>query len=424
MARINSLTPEQIAKFPAYVQEWTGYGVCTDPADRIRAEAAIAAMYEIAGKKPPRIVWCDSPLSMALTRAVVQKLPASVGAIVWDSVVDSVGASVRASVVASVRDSVVASVVASVRDSVGASVWDSVWDSVVASVRDSVGASVRDSVGASVRASVRDSVWASVGASVWDSVGDSVGASVRDSVGDSVRASVRDSVWASVGASVWDSVGDSVVASVYGQHDASWLAFYRFFRDECGMTGETEKLRGLWDLCQSCGWILPFENVCFASERHDVCKLDGRGVIHCEDGPAIHYRDGFSVHAWHGTRVPAHWIEDRANLKASEVMAERNVEVRRAGIEILGWKEIIDQLGGKVIEADADPEIGTVIELSLPDLPRPARFLRVRCATGRDFALGLPPDLPTADGYSLPHCAQAWAAQLHPAEWRKPLQTA
>ena len=304
MARINSLTPEQIAKFPAYVQEWTGYGVCTDPADRIRAEAAIAAMYEIAGKKPPRIVWCDSPLSMALTRAVVQKLPAS----------------------------------------------------------------------------VRDSVW------------------------DSVRASVG--------------------ASVYGQHDASWLAFYRFFRDECGMTGETEKLRGLWELCQSCGWILPFENVCFASERHDVCKLDGRGVIHCEDGPAIHYRDGFSVHAWHGTRVPPNWIEGRANLKASEVMAERNVEVRRAGIEILGWKAIIDQLGGKVIEADADPEIGTVIELSLPDLPRPARFLRVRCATGRDFALGLPPDLPTADGYSLPHCAQAWAAQLHPAEWRKPLQTA
>jgi hypothetical protein len=231
-----------------------------------------------------------------------------------------------------------------------------------------------------------------------------------------VRASVRDSV----GASVRDSVG----ASVYGQHDASWLAFYRFFRDECGMTGETEKLRGLWDLCQSCGWILPFENVCFASERHDVCKLDGRGVIHCEDGPAIHYRDGFSVHAWHGTRVPPNWIEGRANLKASEVMAERNVEVRRAGIEILGWKAIIDQLGGKVIEADADPEIGTVIELSLPDLPRPARFLRVRCATGRDFALGLPPDLPTADGYSLPHCAQAWAAQLHPAEWRKPLQTA
>jgi len=342
MARINSLTPEQIAKFPAYVQEWTGYGVCTDPADRIRAEAAIAAMYEIAGKKPPRIVWCDSPLSMALTRAVVQKLPASVRA--------------------SVRDSV--------RDSVVASVWDSVGDSVVASV----GASVRDSVGASV--------------------------------------------WDSVRASVWDSVRDSVVASVYGQHDASWLAFYRFFRDECGMTGETEKLRGLWDLCQSCGWILPFENVCFASERHDVCKLDGRGVIHCEDGPAIHYRDGFSVHAWHGTRVPAHWIEDSANLKASEVMAERNVEVRMAGCQILGWAKVADQLDRKVIDGDPSTDIGALVELTMPGLPEPGRFLMAQCPRNGTICEGVP-RVSDIDGRPINTAiaAQAWRDSLPASEY-------
>jgi hypothetical protein len=130
------------------------------------------------------------------------------------------------------------------------------------------------------------------------------------------------------------------------------------------------------------------------------------------------------IYAWHGTRIPARWVNDRSNLMAADVMSEANVEVRRAGIEMLGWKAIIDQLGGKVIEADTDPEIGSVIELSLPDLSQPARFLRVRCATGRDFALGLPPDLPTVEGYSLPHCAQAWAASLHPAEWRKPSLTA
>ena len=53
---------------------------------------------------------------------------------------------------------------ASVRASVGASVWDSVLDSVRASVWASVWDSVWASVGASVRASVGDSVWASVGA--------------------------------------------------------------------------------------------------------------------------------------------------------------------------------------------------------------------------------------------------------------------
>ena len=341
---IEKLTPEQIAKFPDYVREWTAYGTSTEPADKPRAEAAIRTMYEIAGRNPPQIIWCDSPLSMILTKLCIEKMPKGV----WDSV------------------------------------WASVGDSVRASVRDSVRASVGDSVG--------DSVW------------------------DSVWASVRDSVWDSV----WASVGDSV----YGQHDASWLAFYRFFRDECGLSEQTEKLRGLWELCQSCGWILPFENICFASGRHDICKLDERGLIHSEDGPAIHYADGFSIFAWHGTRVPPAWITDKSSLDPADVLREQNVEVRRAGIEILGWKTIIDRMGGKIIEADPDPEIGTVIELALPDLSRPARFLRVRCATGRDFALGIPPDLPVRSGFTLPHCAQAWAAGLDPAEWRKPSITA
>ena len=313
MTRVESLTPEQIAKFPHYIAEWTGYGTCTDPADRLRAETAIATIYDIAGKTPPRIIWCDSPLSMCLTREAVRALPASVG------------------------------------------------------------------------------------------------------------SSVRDSVGASVGASVRASVGDGVRASVYGQHEAAWLAFYRFFRDECGLTDQTDKLRGLWELCQSCGWILPFENVCFASERHDVCKLDGRGVIHCEDGPAIHYRDGFSVHAWHGTRVPAHWIEDKASLRASEVLAERNVEVRMAGCQILGWAKVADQLDRRIIDGDPATDIGALVELTLPGLPEPGRFLMAQCPRNGTICEGVP-RVSDIDGAPIETAiaAQAWRDALPASEYQHP----
>ena len=141
MSKIDKLTPGQVARFPEFVERWTQVGLSTDPADRPRAEAAIRESYRCAGLELPRsIVWCGSPLSQGLTRAIIldKKLIKGVG--------DSVWASVRASVWASVRDSV--------RDSVGDSAWDSVRDSVRASVRDSV----RDSVGDSVRDSVGDSV--------------------------------------------------------------------------------------------------------------------------------------------------------------------------------------------------------------------------------------------------------------------------
>src|SRR6185295_7279682 len=147
--KITKLTEAQIARFPEFVERWTKIGLCTDPADRPRAEAGVRMAYQAAGLEPPkRIVWCGSPLSQGLTRAIV------LGVANGDVKIEQPGDSV----------------------------WDSVWASVGASVRDSVGDSVRASVGDSVR----------------DSVGASVGASVRDSVGDSVRASV------------WDSVRDSV----------------------------------------------------------------------------------------------------------------------------------------------------------------------------------------------------------------------
>ncbi len=132
MARIGRLRPEQEARLAEFRDKWTAIGLSTEPADRPEAERGIVRAYAIAGKPAPRTVWCGSPMSQALTRAIVLDLLND----------PKVRASVRASFGASIRDSV--------WDSVGASVRASVWDSVRASVRASVGASVRDLVHASV----------------------------------------------------------------------------------------------------------------------------------------------------------------------------------------------------------------------------------------------------------------------------------
>ena len=85
---ITHLTPDQEARKLDYVQEWTDIGLCTEPADREAAEAAIALMYRCGGLAPPeKIVWCDSPLSMSLTAAILShNVEPSVRAGVGDSV--------------------------------------------------------------------------------------------------------------------------------------------------------------------------------------------------------------------------------------------------------------------------------------------------------------------------------------------------
>ena len=60
-----TLSAEQQIKAAQCVAEWTRVGLCTEPADRPAAEAAIRLVYECGGLKPPKkIVWCGSPLAM------------------------------------------------------------------------------------------------------------------------------------------------------------------------------------------------------------------------------------------------------------------------------------------------------------------------------------------------------------------------
>ena len=70
-------------------------------------------------------------------------------------------------------------------------------------------------------------------------------------------------------------------------------------------------------------------------------------------------------------------------------------EKRRAACEILGWDKILEELDARVIDHDTDPEIGDLLEVQIPDIGR-EKFLRVKCGTGRTFALPVPPEMSTA----------------------------
>lgn len=60
---IESLTQEQIAKFPEYVDKWVSIGLSTARCDRKKAEAAAAMAYEAADlKMPNQVIWTDSPV--------------------------------------------------------------------------------------------------------------------------------------------------------------------------------------------------------------------------------------------------------------------------------------------------------------------------------------------------------------------------
>ena len=168
---------------------------------------------------------------------------------------------------------------------------------------------------------------------------------IKAQVGAQVWAQVRDQVGAQVGAQVW--------AQVYGSHDAGWLSFYNFFSEECGIS-DCDKLKPLIDLAQCCGWWAPYEKVCIFQDRHSVLQLDDRGMIHCEDGPAISYPDGtLDVWAINGVRVPKEVVVNPEKITTKQIEEEGNADVRQIMIDRYGPSEYMKKVGADLVDMDS-----------------------------------------------------------------------
>jgi hypothetical protein len=83
---------------------------------------------------------------------------------------------------------------------------------------------------------------------------------------------------------------------------------------------------------------------------------------------------------------------------------------------MIGWEKILDELNAVIINKDDNPEIGDLLSVELPEIGT-EKFLRVRCGTGRDFALPVPPEMETALE------ANAWTWGLSPEQYQPEVRT-
>ena len=210
----------------------------------------------------------------------------------------------------------------------------------------------------------------------------------------------------------FDDVYDSSVGYIT-QFDLADHAEYLFFHD-AGFLPRANTINELYKLCASTGSVLPLPDVCYVSDRPLILNIDDRGLPHCEDGPAIQYADGFSLHAWHGVKFPKQWATTLP--RPADALKWPNIEQRRVACEMLGWDRILDELNVVVINKDNNPEIGELVSVNIPDIGD-EKFLCVRCGTGRNFALPVPPDMKTA------HEANAWTWGLETHQYKPEVRT-
>lgn len=204
---------------------------------------------------------------------------------------------------------------------------------------------------------------------------------------------------------------DCLSNQIFGYHEAGWLSYYDYIWNELGIE-DCGKLEGLIGIAQHCGWWSPYDTCVIFQHRHCELHTDSEHRLHNENGPAVRYRDGYSIWAINGVVVDEQTIMAPETLTAEKINNTSNLEARAIMIERLSWTNYLKKANATCIDSRYNEIEGTKEALYVSPLNNDHRLVAT-CTTGRIFTMGVPPTITTCEE------AQAWLGPQHLRGGRK-----
>jgi hypothetical protein len=377
-----TLTEEDLARVSAVREHWMRVGLSTERCDRPKAEAAIAAAYRAAGVDPPQLaVWMDSPLGGAFATGLLRN--GQLGGQLGDQLRDQLGDQLR--------------------DQLGGQLWGQLGGQLWGQL----GGQLWGQLGDQLWGQLGDQLWGQLGGQLGDQLGGQLGDQLRDQLGGQLRDQLGDQLRDQLGGQLWGQL-DLGLSPWY---DAYWLGIYTCALPAAPIAA-SERLDALALAVAEAGWWWPMRGAVVITDRPAVIRRDDQARLHAEDGPALAWADGHTLHAWHGLRVPQDLVVGDG-WDTERILREENTEVRRAAIERRGWDRFVAEAGMRLVSSAPDPA-NHPHTLDLYDIPRqvygePVRVVLMtnaspdRDGTRRRYGETVPAEI--AD----PVSAQAWA---------------
>jgi hypothetical protein len=394
--RITMLDDRQLAAMAPHASEWVGRALRTEPFEWSRWEAGVRACYQFGGVPWPGVaVRTTSPLALAraLFLARVREVPGD-------------------------EDRALAGLVRRLSQRRVDRVINRLFDRTLL---PQVRRAVHDPVDA---AAGRLAIEHAVGRALVERPLTEDPAGVRESA----RAAARQITRGRLQQEFRPVPGDWRAWTLHlaGQAESAWSAYATFlaalYPDE-GHRGWRRRIETVTE-AQAAGWWWPHLDFVIVSDRPRQVRTeagpDGSVRLHSATGPALTWADGWSLYLWHGTLVPA-WVVEEPTVDA--IHNESNVEVRRCGIESMGWDAYIAGAGLRLVDRAGDPG-NPDCQLSLYDLPASVWGARTRVllatngsperdGTRRRYGLPVPADMDTAVN------AAAWTYGLDAGQYTR-----
>ncbi len=181
-----------------------------------------------------------------------------------------------------------------------------------------------------------------------------------------------------------------------------------------------EKLVAWQRVAANCAGMILHEEFCIVSDFPEAVHLGEEGRLHNAFGPSAQWRDGWTLHHWHGLRMPRRFIEEPETITIADIRTEQNIEVRRVILEFYGMKRFLMDSAAEEIHRD---EFGVLYSVEIHPRMDPVVMVKVKNSTAepdgtfKDYFLIVPPSMSTAKA------AVAWTFDLTADEYGPIVQT-
>ncbi|NQE34462.1 DUF6745 domain-containing protein [Microcoleus asticus] len=334
-----AITPEQTALIPIYREKWRQIGLSIKPVDRAQATAAINSAYNIIGFSEPENIFCDSPYTALQALEPLRIHDSGLG--------------------------------------------------MASEIRNKIHNELYDILRSQLSRELENKIYSKLYNPLYAQLMNQLHAHVKDEVYVKLARKLGERFQRFF---IDQTYHNNTIVSELSACHGSWVDF-------CIGVLNLEYDRSLYSAFQSlvekCGWIYPFEKMCFVCDRPRQLHFDSEYVLHAEGQPAVEFADKFSVYCYRGVRLPETIGQvPPQSWQASWLLTEDNAEVRRVLIQAIGYPRICQEL--QATELDTWQEyILLKIENNI-DL-EPIYLLKMTCpSTGHLHVLRVPPEVRSA----------------------------
>lgn len=371
------LTEEHRAQMGPWRDKWIANARSTKPMDeedRAAMRVAIRGIYEAVGRKPPledRIVFVTSPFVAAFA--------AGAAAYVWHQRGKGDGSTVEATFAATAEATHLATA-------------------------DATFAATIEATSLATRCDVRVAHSDEVGGTTWDATSH---ATIPNTPDD-------ESWWCTGHRGCVEAVrayGDEALKCATlsyrmrqgGNQWSGWAAFLSFFRHVVKLDIDYSQFAH-WEAASIHGGPrYMHQEFCIISDRPEILTVDDQGRPHNETGPFCRWRDGISLYAIHGVRMPAWAVLHPEKITVEKIRAEENAEVRRILTERYGIGRYLTDTVAEVVDVDYEgAQKGAAPRALLKDADGRLWLVGTDGSTGRTYYMEAPEGTPT--------CAKAHVA--------------